>query len=295
MDIRQLRTFVTVARLASVTKAAEALHITQPAVSGQLKALEDELQVRLLSRTTSSVTLTQSGQALLAKAEGAIEAFGSFVHLAKALRGQIDGRLRIGVVMLDPAALRLGELLHEMVARHPALRIDVQVGRTSWLLDALRSAEIDGAMLVCKSRPAGTQILVLDEMTFRLVIPAAWQKNFDGSSLEQLAHVPWIRMAQRSGHQEMLQEILQLVDLKPLETVEADHEQLMRTLVAAGVGVGLLRDALARQAKAAGELVFFGEHKATTQVAFAFAEGRGHDRTIQALVAALKDVWTLDD
>ena len=54
MDIRQLRTFVTVAQLSSVTKAAEALHITQPAVSGQLKALEDELQVRLLSRTTSS-------------------------------------------------------------------------------------------------------------------------------------------------------------------------------------------------------------------------------------------------
>ncbi|QEU10647.1 LysR family transcriptional regulator (plasmid) [Paracoccus yeei] len=114
MDIRQLRTFVTVAQLSSVTKAAEALHITQPAVSGQLKALEDELQVRLLSRTTSSVTLTQSGQALLARAEQAIEAFGSFTNLARSLRGQIDGQFRLGVVMLDP----LGPAAGTVAARH---------------------------------------------------------------------------------------------------------------------------------------------------------------------------------
>ncbi|MEZ0600960.1 LysR family transcriptional regulator [Paraburkholderia sp. IW21] len=293
MDIRQLRTFVTVARFASMTKAAEALHITQPAVSGQLRSLEEELEVRLLSRTTSSVTLTQSGQELLGKAEKAIEAFGEFVHAARSFRGQIEGRLRIGVVMLDPGALRIGPLLREMVTQHPGLKIDLQVGRTSWLHDALRSAEIDGAILVCKSCPPGTQMMVLDEMTFRLVVPASWGNRFDGTSLKQLETLPWIRMAQRSGHQEMMDEILQAAAIKPIETVEADHELLMRTLVAAGVGVGLIREEMALQARAAGELVFFGDHKATTQLAFAYPEGRGGDPAIRATLSTLEKIWRL--
>jgi DNA-binding transcriptional LysR family regulator len=293
MDIRQLRTFVTVARFGSVTKAAEALHVTQPAVSGQLRSLEEELDVRLLSRTTASVTLTQSGEALLGRAERAIEAFGEFVHAARSFRGQIEGRLRIGFVMLDPAALRVGPLLAEMVARHPGLKIDLQVGRTSWLHDALRSAEIDAALLVCKTRPEGTAIKVLDEMTFRLVVPASWRDVQEGAAtLDVLANKPWIRMAPRSGHQEVLNEILRAAAFKPVETVEADHEQTMRALVAAGVGVGVMREALAIQARDAGEAVFFGDCTATTQVAFVYAEGRGSDPAIQATLAALDAVWS---
>ncbi|AQH03862.1 hypothetical protein A9R05_33265 (plasmid) [Burkholderia sp. KK1] len=292
MDIRQLRTFVTVARFGSVTKAAEALHVTQPAVSGQLRSLEEELDVRLLSRTTSSVTLTQCGEALLGRAEKAIETFGEFVHAARGFRGQIEGRLRIGFVMLDPAALRVGPLLAEMVARHPGLKIDLQVGRTSWLIDALRSAEIDAALLVCKKRPEGAHVKVLDEMTFRLVVPASWEP-FEDFALERLAHKPWIRMAPRSGHQEVLNEILQSAAIKPVETVEADHEQLMRALVAAGVGVGLMREALANEARDVGEAVFFGEHRASTQVAFVYAEGRSGDPAIQAVSQVLDRIWQI--
>lgn len=293
MDIRQLRTFVAVARFASVTKAAEALRVSQPAVSGQLKSLEDELQVRLLSRTTSSVTLTQCGRELLAKAEKAIEAFGEFENAAKSFRGQIEGRLRIGIVMIDPGALRVGLLLQEMVAQHPVLQVDVQVGRTSWMLDAIRSAEIDGAILVCKRCPPGMQMLVLDKVAFHLVIPSAWKDRFKGTSLSQLAQLPWIRMAQRSGHREVLIEILEQAGFKPVETVEADHEQLMRALVAAGVGIGLIRRELALEAQAAGELILFGDHQATTNLAFVYPEGRGGDPTISAVLAALRKTWGL--
>ncbi|WP_323718412.1 substrate-binding domain-containing protein [Paracoccus aminovorans] len=195
--------------------------------------------------------------------------------------------------MLDPSALRLGQLLQGMVRHHPALRINVQVGRTSWLLDALRSAEIDGALLVCKTRPPGTRLLFLDEMTFRLVIPVSWGRDYDGSSLDQLAHVPWIRVAPRSGHREILQDILKDSHIRPIETVEADHEQLMRTLVAAGVGVGLLRDDLAHQAQEAQELNFFGDHKATTRLVFAYDEGRAGDQAIQVVLGMLADTWNV--
>jgi len=295
MDIKHLRTFVAVARFSSITKAAEALHITQPAVSGQLKTLEDELQIRLLSRTTASVALTQCGRELLVKAEKAIEAFGEFVNAAKSLRGHIDGRLRIGLVMLDPRALNSGPLLRELVIQHPGLRIDVQVGRTSWLRDAIKSAEIDGGILVCKRCPPGARMLVLDEITFHLVIPASWRDRFKDTSLRELARVPWIRMAQRSGHQEVLAEILESASIEPIETVEVDHEQSMRALVAAGVGVGLIRKELALEAQEAGEALLFGEHKGKTNLAFVYPAEREEDPTIQAVLSALRKIWNIDN
>lgn len=91
----------------------------------------------------------------------------------------------------------------------------------------------------------------------------------------------------------MLNEILQSAAIKPVETVEADHEQLMRALVAAGVGVGLMREALANEARDAGEAVFFGEHRASTQVAFVYAEGRSGDPAIQAVSQVLDRIWQI--
>ncbi len=175
MDIRQLRTFITVARFGNVTRAAEALHVTQPAVSGQLRQMEEELGLQLFDRTKSSVALTQSGQELLVRAEKALEAFGDFLHAAKALHGQIEGNLRIGVVMLDPAMLRIGPLLRLLVQQCPALRIDLQVGRTPWLRTALQASEIDAAIMVARTSPKGTSMLVLAPLKFRVVAPSAWE------------------------------------------------------------------------------------------------------------------------
>jgi DNA-binding transcriptional LysR family regulator len=69
----------------------------------------------------------------------------------------------------------------------------------------------------------------------------------------------------------------------------------MRSLVAAGVGVGLLREALAQEAGAAGEVVCFGEHACTTQLVFAWPEGRDEDPAIQAVLDTLRRIWSLDD
>jgi len=291
MDLRQLRAFVTVAKYSSVTKAAEALHLTQPAVSGQLRALEEELQLRLLNRTTSSVTLTPTGQELLGLAEDALDGFGRFSHTARMLRGKIEGQLRIGIVMIEPHALRLGELLADLVKESPGLSIDLQVGRTGWMHDGLRSAEIDAAILVGRTRPVGTRCVTLETMTFRLVIPSAWRSRFATMALDELSDVPWIRMARRSSHQEILNELLSGASIKPRETVEVDHELMMLELVAAGVGVGLIREHLVHKAEPAGSVVFFGDHKVTAQLTFEYPEGRSNDPQILEVIAALRRVW----
>jgi DNA-binding transcriptional LysR family regulator len=291
MDIRQLRTFVTVARFANVTRAAEALHVTQPAVSGQLRQLEEELGLQLFTRTKSSVTLTQCGQELLGRAEKALEAFGDFMHAAKALHGHIEGNLRIGVVMLDPGMLRIGPLLHLLVRQCPALKIDLQVGRTPWLRTALQASEIDGAIMVARSALKGTSMLVLQPLTFRLVAPAGWKSRVASATPAELAQMPWLRMTPRSAHQELMTEILTRSSITPVETVLADHELMIRELVAAGVGIGLLREDLALTAQAAGEVVFVGDYRAETSLAFLYPEERENEPAIRTIREALRNVW----
>lgn len=293
MDLRQLRAFVTVARFSSVTKAAEVLHVTQPAVSGQLRSLEEELQVKLLTRTTSSVSLTPTGQELLGLAEDALEAFGKFTHAARTRRGEIEGKLKIGVVMVEPKSLRLGPLLADLVLHSPGIAVDLQVARTSWMLDCLRNADIDAAILVAPTAPVGTHWLVLEKIRFRVAIPAGWSRRFKGTGLTELAEVPWVRMAQRSAHRDLMNELLRNSPIAPKETVEVDHELVMLELVSAGVGVGLLREKLAGPAAAAGELAFFGDHSVDVNLAFVYPEARASDPLVLEVIAALQRVWSI--
>src|SRR5205809_14411 len=94
MELYQLRSFAAVAELGHLTRAAEKLHISQPALSAQIKALEDELGVALFERTPSGMTLTAAGQRLLPEATKVVSAAGALSSHAKAFVGEITGRAR---------------------------------------------------------------------------------------------------------------------------------------------------------------------------------------------------------
>ena len=84
-----------------------------------------------------------------------IDAFGEFVNAAKSRRGAVAGQLRIGLAMYDPAVMRVGALMQRLACDYPGLRVDLQVGRISWFYDALRIAEIDAAISVCRNSLPG--------------------------------------------------------------------------------------------------------------------------------------------
>src|SRR5262245_27783713 len=108
MELYQLRSFAAVAELGHLTRAAEKLHISQPALSAQIKALEDELGVALFERTPSGMLLTPAGQTLLPEAAKVVSAAVALRTQAKAISGEIGGRARVGT-LADPDFLRLGD------------------------------------------------------------------------------------------------------------------------------------------------------------------------------------------
>src|SRR3954451_23584975 len=110
-----LRCFITIAREGSVSRAAMLLHLTQPAVSLQLKALEESTGLQLFNRTPGGFTLTEAGAALLPLAHKAISATADFRTMADSLKQSQRLTLRVGTI-LDPEFTRLGPFVRSLAS-----------------------------------------------------------------------------------------------------------------------------------------------------------------------------------
>ena len=110
MEIYQLRSFAAIAETGQLTRAAEKLHVSQPALSAQLKALEEELEFTLFERTSNGMVLTAAGKRLLVDADKVLAAAQNLQNHARALKGDVVGKARIGTLS-DPKFIRAGEFI----------------------------------------------------------------------------------------------------------------------------------------------------------------------------------------
>ncbi|HEY8645701.1 MAG TPA: LysR family transcriptional regulator [Gaiellaceae bacterium] len=122
VDLRQLRYFITVAEELHFSRAAERLHLDQPTLSRHVRRLEEKLGVKLLERTTRSVTLTRAGKAFLGKAREAIEAADSAVNAARDAAGGHTGLLRVGMMVQVAEPLR-SAAFNLFEERYPDVRL----------------------------------------------------------------------------------------------------------------------------------------------------------------------------
>ncbi|MER8606843.1 LysR family transcriptional regulator [Mesorhizobium sp. M1233] len=127
VDLRKLRVFVAVAREGNVTRASERLHLTQPAISLQLKRLAQDIGVSLFHRTATGLELTRDGALLAAKAEQVLAALMDFDQTARHLITQVRGKLRIGTI-IDPEFTRLGAFLKHWLKAGQELRQNCAMG-----------------------------------------------------------------------------------------------------------------------------------------------------------------------
>src|SRR6266850_3187332 len=142
LDLRALRAFVLAAHEGSASRAAEKLHLSQPAVSLQLKQLSGMTGLELFSRTSNGVLLTRDGASLLPHAERALQAQADFLQAAQRMKGSVRGTLRVGTI-LDPEFTRLGAFLRELVALAPELRPELHQGMSGQVMDALLKGDLD--------------------------------------------------------------------------------------------------------------------------------------------------------
>ena len=143
MELYQIRAFVAVAELGHLTRAAERLHVSQPALSGQIKALESQLELKLFERAPSGMVLTAAGRQLFPRALEALAAADDFRHAATRLSGQVSGTLRVGTVS-DPKSVRLA-LLAAALRVHPRLELAVSHQVSGEALESVRQGRLDAS------------------------------------------------------------------------------------------------------------------------------------------------------
>ncbi len=144
MDLQHIRSFIAVAREGNLTRAAETLHLTQPAVSIQLKNFQQELDLTLLVRTSTGLSLTTDGQEILPLAERVIASVSQLQERAAHMQTSIGGEISIGTTM-NPEITRLGTFLSNLMTSCPRVRTKLHHGMTGLVKNQVLKGSLDAA------------------------------------------------------------------------------------------------------------------------------------------------------
>ncbi|MBF6986606.1 LysR family transcriptional regulator [Cupriavidus sp. IK-TO18] len=249
MDLRQLRYFVTVAEELHFGRAAQRLSMTQPPLSQQIQALEEELGVPLFVRTRRSVALTPAGAQWLPEVRRVLADAAALPGLAQRLaRGEL-GSLSLAFVSTADYGI-LPDLLRRFRARHPEVQLQLREATSDVQLEALLEGAIDAGLVIRPQLPAmppGLAYLPLVSEPLVLAVADGWRPAGglaqDGKvSLREAASEPLIIFPRRSApaFYDIITGYYAREGLVPAIAQEAIQMQTIVSLVSAGMGVALV-------------------------------------------------------
>lgn len=242
MELRQLRYLTAIADEGSFTAAAAREHVAQPALSQQIRRLEDEVGVTLVDRTTRRVRMTGAGIALVERARRALAEVDAGVAELNELTGVRAGRVAIGAMQtLGP--FDLSRLLAAFHARYPEVELAVREEPSETLAERLRSDVLDLAFLSVTEQIQGGGLsfkrLATEEVVAVLPVehPLAGR---DGLDLRALAEERFIGYREGSMLRRLLEDAAEEAGFAPRVAFESNEVGRIRSMVARGLGVSLL-------------------------------------------------------
>jgi DNA-binding transcriptional LysR family regulator len=247
MDVHALRCFVEVARRRNFTRASEALHLTQPAVSRQVRALEEELGTPLLHRERRRVLPTDAGRAVLERAQGVLDAMTGIEQEVGALAALRRGRLRIGMPPIVGVAF-FPPVLAEFHLAHPGIVLELREEGSRHIEALVSGRELDVGAVVLPTDEAAfaTMPFVHDEL--RVVLhrahPLARRRSL---ALRELRDTPFVLYRPEFALHGHILEACRRAGFQPRVACESSHWDFIVALVAADLGVALLPQTICRQ------------------------------------------------
>ena len=242
MEIKQLRSFIAVAKYGSFTKAAEKLYLAQPTVSFHVRMLEEELQTQLLRRNTKNVCITEKGRELL---ETAINIVGLEDMLFKKWQNGEESTIHLGVSTI-PSGYLLPEIIPAFRVKYPSVRFIINQSDSNDILNGLMNGIYDVALTGMKTDRNIIEYHVLCEDRLELITPNTEefrQYETDKFPVEKLQTLPFILREEGSAsglYASAILESLNLDETKMNVTAKLNDQESIKNLVAAGVGVSII-------------------------------------------------------
>ncbi|KAF0865725.1 LysR substrate-binding domain-containing protein [Pseudomonas sp. LD120] len=238
MNLFQLRAFDAVAREGSFTRAAGRLFISQPAVTGHIKALEEHYQITLLRRTARRVELTEEGIKLAAITRAMFSLAEEAQAMLEANRQLLTGRLEVAA---DGPHLVM-PMLASLRAQYPGVTVNLRLGNAQETLAALLSEHADVAVLTEIEPRKGLHLQSLGESQICALVPAGhpWLALAEGIAIEQLDQVIMVLREPGSITRRTFDEACALAKVQPRVQLELDSREAVTEAVAAQLGVGVV-------------------------------------------------------
>ncbi|WJS04778.1 LysR family transcriptional regulator [Roseibium aggregatum] len=252
MDIRQLRYFQEIVAQGSLTRAAESLHVAQPALSLHLKNMEEQLGTRLLTRSRSGVTPTEAGELLLQRARAILEDLARTEDDIRNLETDPSGIVRIGLPGTISAMVSLPLILAAR-ERFPRITLNITEAMSGFVGDWLTEGKIDLAVLYSRSKDARIRSELLLEEELVVLWPADAERPLE-MNMEALDKVPMVLPSGAHGLRVLIDRTFQALGFAPEIAMEIDSFNNIKRLVAAGFGPSILPLYAVTEEVAAGSL-----------------------------------------
>jgi DNA-binding transcriptional LysR family regulator len=243
MDDHKLKVFCTVAETKSFSKTSEIIHLTQPAVSLQIQALEEVYETKLFDRSSATVTLTPAGEVLYKYAKEILALYASAEKVIGKLTGLVKGSITIGAT-LNMGNYLLPSVITDFRKTHPKMKIHLLVGNSKRVVELLNSGNIDIGLVdgdVVRQRMV-VKKLISDELLVIVSPNHPWAKKKE-VSVSDLVKEPFILREAGSGTRQAIEKFLNrhgitLQDMK-ISTVLGSPEAI-KDAVENGLGVSII-------------------------------------------------------
>ncbi|EPZ6036736.1 LysR substrate-binding domain-containing protein [Pseudomonas aeruginosa] len=237
MSLRALRTLIAIAQHGSFARAAEAVHLTQSAVSLHVRSLEEEFNALLFDRSRRLPVLTEAGHLAVGRAREILAIYDSIAaDLGEG--SELRGRLKLGAIQTALAGV-LPAALAALSREHPNLRVNVSSGMSAELATRIESGELDAAVTTepVKPYPHGLVSTALYEEGFWIIAPA----GVDSADARRLLQEnPFIRFDRRAWAGRTIEQELRRMRLRVQTSMELDSQDAIIQMVSSGLGVAVI-------------------------------------------------------
>ncbi|MFX3646213.1 MAG: selenium metabolism-associated LysR family transcriptional regulator [Paenibacillus sp.] len=243
MNFHQLHIFYTVAEKGSFSAAAQALHMTQPAVTMQIQSLEDYFGTKLLHRSTKKIELSEAGRTLLPHAKRSVELVRQTDEAMSAFTQMLQGRLQLG------ASLTIGEyvlprMLGPFALQYPDISIVMKVMNTTQIMDDILKHQLNFGLIEAPVHHPDMIVEPVMQDELKLIVPAGHDlAKRSKVNIEDVMNYPFVLREKGSGTRQVMEDQLQKKKIDPQDmnvVMELGSTGAVKSAVEAGVGITML-------------------------------------------------------
>lgn len=294
MDFGQIEAFIQVSTHSSFSRAAEALHLTQPSITARIQALERELGEELFERGGRGVRLTDAGRVFLPYVERILQYLQEGRDAVEDVRNVQLGSLRLGSAITISTYV-LPTILHRFCGDYPLVDVVIRTGRSEQVLNMLLTDEVQVGILRTLSHPDTESIYLYDDEIVLVAHPDHEFAASGSATIAEVASEPIVLFDRGSSYYSLIHDLFRKANVIPNVAMELDSLEATKRMVEEGLGVALVPDVTIRRELESGSLVQVGLsdiEPIRRPIALQYRRNRKRSRAVQAFIDTLAEIYS---